>query len=381
MTRLEKHKTTKSHKTYFIKDWLLLHQITGAQLKHLLCFTHHYPSIPNAVEDRVNETAQHIWNLVTEALTDFWPEHDLQINKAFNCTETKFSSDTSTPFNLDNGIDQSPSIEINYQHSPVDALHIAHEFGHALQIICCRSAFISPIQRELAALLIEKVFLKYVQDKDNNLANLLLPIWHSNRCTYLGTDLNAVKHAMENPQSTYNYRWNYPIAHILLETLFHNSSKLELWSMVEGSTSLEELLSKCTSDFKLKLNNYLPPYMHSDAEPKLIDAYRALGMAALLDVETWQGLAENKIDAFYKQALHHLQNNSLLVVTNAQHQASGYATWKQDTHGKIIITHQTAPFGDHLLLLKKLQRHLPNILQANAYHPSSSNKEQIAWHR
>ena len=126
--------------------------------------------------------------------------------------------------------------------------------------------------------------------------------------------------------------------------------------------------------------NYLPPLPLPDTDQPAVDAYRALGAMALLDIDFWKGESERRIEDHYANLLHHLQNHTAFIALDEVRRPIGYATWrKAEGDNTVILTRQAAPFGDHLLLQKALERHLGQNTDIQAQHPSSARQEQAAW--
>ena len=374
---------TKSNHT--MTDWLALHKIQSNDLKALMLV----PCSTQKCNERTLVTgtiaADKAWALVTEAFHDTWPSQSDVIAQTQSETITRFNSDIEIPYttNEDNqGGNATPivTVAINDEGTAEDMLSVAHEFGHALQIHANNSTFTPPVLRELAALICELVFWDYLRKTQKALAQKIETVWQNKAQTYLSEDKQALKAALEDPKAPYSYRWNYPVAHVLATQLYRALSFEQLWPLIQGKKSLQQCLDNLPNNQQgLRLNNDLPPITPTTDEPAAIGAYRTLGIAALLDLENWQGLAEQPIDQYYQRALAHLQNQSLLAATNKQHQPIGYVTWQNQDKHSIQLTHQSAPFGDHLQLQKHLRTHLPGVTNAIATHRTSARKEQLAW--
>jgi hemolysin-activating ACP:hemolysin acyltransferase len=111
-----------------------------------------------------------------------------------------------------------------------------------------------------------------------------------------------------------------------------------------------------------------------------VDAYRVLGAMALLDIDFWKGQSEQRIEDYYSTLLHHLQNRTAFVALDEVRRPVGYAIWrKTDGEDTVTLRRQAAPFGDHLLLQKALERHLGQKSDVQAQHPRSARQEQRAW--
>lgn len=130
-----------------------------------------------------------------------------------------------------------------------------------------------------------------------------------------------------------------------------------------------------------KLENYLPTVPEPEREFPALNTYRSLGMMALLDIDYWQGQSETPIDEYYSSLLDHINNNSAFIAFSRDKKPIGYATWQKDLDDPdaVCLTRQTAPFGDHLILQRKLQARFPNVKQVKSLHTRSSREVQVAW--
>jgi hemolysin-activating ACP:hemolysin acyltransferase len=134
------------------------------------------------------------------------------------------------------------------------------------------------------------------------------------------------------------------------------------------------------ADLAGQSQNYLPPLPAPDTTQPASDAYRALGAMALLDIDFWKGESERRIEDYYATLLHHLQNRTAFIALDEVRRPVGYATWRKAAgDNTITLTRQAAPFGDHLLLQKALERHLGQESDVHAQHPRSARQEQMAW--
>ena len=375
---------TKNTK-HTLHNWLSLHKIQPLDLQALLLMPLSRQQTSHQLLSTVVITAEDAWDLAAQAFHQAWPNQRHFIGQAQSQTTTQFHSPTDTPCTTHEeqpGPETTPTVTvaINYQGTADNALSVAHEFGHAVQIHANNATFTPPVLRELAALICELVFLDYLRNSQHQLAQCIETAWHNKAHTYLSDDKPALAAALQDPQALYSYRWNYPAAHILATQLYRALSFEQLWPLIQGKKSLQQCLDNLPNNQQgLRLNNDLPPITPTTDEPAAIGAYRTLGIAALLDLENWQGLAEQPIDQYYQLALTHLQNQTLLAATNKQHQPIGYVTWQNQDKHSIQLTHQAAPFGDHLQLQKNLRSHLPSVTRATAIHSNSARKEQLAW--
>lgn len=129
------------------------------------------------------------------------------------------------------------------------------------------------------------------------------------------------------------------------------------------------------------MQNYLPELPNAEEGRPAINAYRSLGMMALLDIDYWEGESEKSIGEYYAARLAHMQSQTALVAIGKERKPVGYALWDTEPHDTHIIRlkRQAAPFGDHLELQKKLQARLPKGATVYSHHSRSAREEQTAW--
>ncbi|MEP3637094.1 MAG: hypothetical protein ABJN14_07530 [Paracoccaceae bacterium] len=128
-----------------------------------------------------------------------------------------------------------------------------------------------------------------------------------------------------------------------------------------------------------KAENYLTSALPPDNNHPNLNAYRSLGMMAILDIDYWQGHSDRTISDYYSSALPHFQKNTVLLSFSDDKKPVGYAIWDNCDQGRVCVTRLAAPFGDHLKLLKELRALLPEGTKVNSLHERSACREQIAW--
>lgn len=128
------------------------------------------------------------------------------------------------------------------------------------------------------------------------------------------------------------------------------------------------------------MENYLPPAPEPNTDQPAVNAYRSLGMMALLDIDYWEGASEDRIEDYYGHLLRNMQEQTAMVALDDEKRPVGYATWNapEDAGVPVQITRQSAPFGDHLTLHQKLQKRLEGR-KAVSLHKRSARREQTAW--
>jgi hemolysin-activating ACP:hemolysin acyltransferase len=171
---------------------------------------------------------------------------------------------------------------------------------------------------------------------------------------------------------------NYPLARAAAVVMWRSRTDLQRLFRA-GSEAMAILPIVVIADVASLSQNYLPPLPLPDTDQPAVDAYRALGAMALLDIDFWKGVSERRIEDYYATLLHHLQNRTAFIALDEVRRPAGYATWRNaDGDNTVTLTRQVAPFGDHLLLQKALERHLGQESDVLALHSRSARQQQVA---
>ena len=288
-------------------------------------------------------------------------------------------SEDGHPHTIDHGRGQPPEIRMSWQASASDLICLAHEVAHAVQLQLSAGSFMPPVARETCAFLGELALIDWARKTDTDLAASLLNVWKEENEAYFGEDCDLLRSALADPNASYTYRMNYPLARAAAIVL-HRSGADAQRLFRAGAEAMALLPLADIADLAGRLQNYLPPMPPHDAETPATNAYRALGAMALLDIDFWKGESERRIEDYYASRLHHLQTRTAFLALDDVHRPVGYATWRKAAgEDAVTLTRQAAPFGDHLLLQKALQRHLGQDSDVLAHHERSARQEQTAW--
>ncbi|MGH1412640.1 MAG: hypothetical protein ACRBB0_04050 [Pelagimonas sp.] len=330
-----------------------------------------------------NMSAQEAWSLTSQALAPALPAHLDDVLATCDFTEKKFDAPlTDPPVTMDRDSGKMPLVSMCYQGTPADMLCVAHEFGHALQYHLARGRFVPPVARELAAFVSERIFLDFIRKNKPQIFTPLHAAWQKDNYIYLGTDAEQLRDALKLPSTPYTYRMNYPIARHIVDEAFEPLLQDRLSEIFQGTFSVSECLSKQMTQIEaVNVNNYLPIMTEAEDDCDAINAYRCLGMMTLLDIEYSQGESEKSIGEYYSTRLGHMQTQTAFVAIDEERRPFGYAIWDVDQRdaNKVRLKRQSAPFGDHLELQKKLQARLPENATVLSHHFGSAREEQIAW--
>ncbi|MCE2749086.1 MAG: hypothetical protein LW715_10025 [Rhodobacter sp.] len=288
-------------------------------------------------------------------------------------------SEDGHPHTIDHGTGQPPEIRMSWQGSAADLICLAHEVAHAVQLQLSAGSFMPPVARETCAFLGELALIDWARKTDTHLAAKLLSVWQEENETYFGEDCDLLRSALADPNTSYTYRMNYPLARAAA-IVMHRSGADAQRLFRAGAKAMALLPLADIADLAGRLQNYLPPMPPPDADTQATNAYRALGAMALLDVDFWKGESEKRIEDYYASRLHHLQTKTAFLALDDVRRPVGYATWRKAAgDNAVTLIRQAAPFGDHLLLQIALQRHLGQDTDVLAHHERSARQEQTAW--
>ena len=283
------------------------------------------------------------------------------------------------PHTIDHGVGQPPEIRMSWQGSISDLMCLAHEVAHAVQLQLSAGSFMPPVARETCAFLGELALIDWAKQNQTDLAARLLQVWREENQRYFGDDCALLRTALAEPESAYSYRMNYPLARAAAVVMWRAGADLQRLFKA-GSEAMNLLPLTKIADVAGLSQNYLPPMPPPDTDQPAINAYSALGAMALLDIDFWKGESERRIEDYYATLLHHLQNRTAFIALDEVRRPVGYASWRKAAgDNTVTLTRQAAPFGDHLLLQKALERHLGQESDVQAQHPRSARQEQVAW--
>ncbi|PWQ93257.1 hypothetical protein DKW60_18105 [Leucothrix pacifica] len=373
-------------KQYCLKDWLALHGLSVIKVRDFLFHQQANSVVGNVkVDDKqacLTLTANDGWELAAEALSLKFPMLKREIDTVKKGCEVNFyASKKDPPYTLDRG-DDFPYVSVCYRGYTSDLICIAHEFGHAVQLFLSAGKFLPPVLRELAAFISELALIECLRDLNSEMTAYLVASWSQENKVYLTDNVRKLELVLKDEKSPYDYCWNYPIARYCAIALSDSLPVVQLEEVFRGLWSVEKCVNAaCDKKDVLAMRNYLPEVPALDKEKPALNAYRSLGMMALLDIDYWQGESEKRIEDYYAGLLGHLQKRSSMIAINDVKKPIGYVAWEIDSDKPEVInlTRQAAPFGDHLEVLKKLKQRLPDDAVVISKHMRSSRKEQSVW--
>lgn len=275
--------------------------------------------------------------------------------------------------------DAVPEIRMSWNGSAEDLICLAHETAHAIQLQLSAGSFMPPLARETCAFLGELALIGWATTHDKELAFHLLQVWRDENQRYFGDDCELLSSALADPEAAYSYRMNYPLARAAAVMLWRSGADPRIL-FGSGQGAMKFMPIARIADLAGEMLNHLPPMPQPDTKRPSLSAYRAFGVMALLDMDFWKGESEKPIKDYYASQRDHLQDRTVFVAMNDARRPVGYATWRKNGGGNaVVLTRQSAPFGDHLFLQTALQRHFGQDTCVHSLHSGSARQEQVAW--
>ncbi len=219
-------------------DWLALHGVTAQACRAVLARA--APVAAKAADPDWPQDPGATWRQVADFLTPFFPAEDGLIARTWTRTRTDFSvtgRGAARAFTLHDDGGGSPVVVFAAKGRLSDLTTLAHEFGHAAQIVASGGAAMAPALREVCACLAEHLVLRGLAVTDPETA-LLARRWRAGRGLRQRQDLGV---ALENPGSTYCYDWNYPMARALVGGMA-DLPPADLAGLFAGQMTLADLM-------------------------------------------------------------------------------------------------------------------------------------------
>ena len=116
-----------------------------------------------------------------------------------------------------------------------DLLLVAHEIGHACQLLACPTSNLPPVLRETAAYLAEELVCA-------SSGPALRSIHQARTMRIMARDGAALLRALDRPSAGYRYNWNYPIARDLAARAVRHLTPDAQWGVFAGRVGLHDLL-------------------------------------------------------------------------------------------------------------------------------------------
>ena len=223
--------------------WLALHDLTVADCLALL--DAHSPPAGSGAKDALLVpalSAMDAWDRVTEAVAAIVPDAAARVRQQANVC---FDPPLQRAFTLhDTGENGVPLVACPWTGRARDLLTLAHEFGHATQIMASRPGMaLPPVLRETCAFLAEAALVDRIENEPESyrLAPVLRRLWQADTQRFLGFQARSLRKALPLPFAAYDYDWNYPVARALALGLWQSAPDT-IPSLFEGRLSVSETL-------------------------------------------------------------------------------------------------------------------------------------------
>jgi hemolysin-activating ACP:hemolysin acyltransferase len=264
------------------------------------------------------------------------------------------------PHTVDRGGATPPEVVLNWDGSPESQICLAHEAGHALQLMLSSGNFMPPVAREVCAFFAELALISWADINDPVLAAGLRHVWNSDNDLYLLDDRDELLAALADPAAQYHYRLNYPLARIAAVRLFREGSREQVSTLFRSGGEAMSLLGLSKIAALLKpVESTLPPLPCANEGSAALSRHQMLGAIALLDSAYWKGEPERKIKDYYRSMQRHLADGTLVLATDDLNRPIGYATWQPAAEDEApTVLRFAAPFGNTHRVKEALSEHI-----------------------
>lgn len=158
------------------------------------------------------------------------------IDHAHAQTQTLFAPDPEKyprAFTVNDGGQGMPLVVCNYQGRVADVMTLAHEFGHAVQIIASDGQFMPPALREVCAFLSERAMLEYLQAHHPELYGAGRQVWQAATVKNWRKERADLLRALDDLSTPYSYQWNYPLSRSVVSGIGEMDAA-QFWPLFEG---------------------------------------------------------------------------------------------------------------------------------------------------
>lgn len=234
-----------------MSDWLKLHCFDATRCSAILDRAASV-AVPVSREGRVIGaaplasplTAEQAWGLAVDGMSRRSPALGRLAAVAGETARTNFEPDKARfprAFTLHDEGTGRPYVSCPYDGRAGDLMAVAHEFGHALQIIATGGTQLSPVLREVCAFLGELSLLSALQRDRPELFPSAEAIWQLGSQKQFTSGLTKLNLALRANDPPYSYRWNYPVARILAIEADRHLSGEEFLRLYQGQLSAPQL--------------------------------------------------------------------------------------------------------------------------------------------
>lgn len=240
-------KTTVPRRGAVMADWLDLHGLSPETCIAILESrqpSQKHTGLPKANLQLDMPSTKEAKGLCLDALTKAFPDKPAALVHLEADTVVNFSPDLDRfprAFTLHNDGQGRPYISCPWSGRLSDFLTLAHELGHALQIILSEARDMPPIAREICAYLSEAWLIDHLTAIDHVTATPLKRIRQHRRNQVLSQGSSALLESLNTPTKPYDYNWNYPLAEHLASVLLERQNPSLVAAFFSGLTPLTRL--------------------------------------------------------------------------------------------------------------------------------------------
>ena len=234
-------------------DWLALHGVSAGDCAAVLALALPVGPLPKKARagppsDLVPSglVPDAVWRDVAAALAARLPVAGPQIARTRAGCRTNFAPDIMRfprAFTLQDAA-LPPYVSCPCTGGIGDLLVIAHEFGHALQLIASAGRPVPPVARETCACLCEHWYLAHLQAARPMLHAPLAALWRAKSGRAMGPGIARLHLALADPAARYSYQWNYPMARILAHHFAQTADRAAIWRLFTAEISLRDLIQQ-----------------------------------------------------------------------------------------------------------------------------------------
>ncbi len=232
-----------------VRDWLDLHELApiGDGRSGPTAISALVSDVTRLADDPMGPAPAHriptglppeaAWRLVVEAVSASFPSRRSVIDQVAKETMVNFANTSDQPrdaYTLGGGKGSAPFIFCPYLGRVGDLLTLAHEFGHALQIMCSKGGFMPPLDREICAFVAELCLLDHLKRLSSPFFEPTMLAWRRDNRKYLVDDGLALSDALTTPESSYQYCLNYPVARVAAGRTYRWLPPDLAWKVFEG---------------------------------------------------------------------------------------------------------------------------------------------------
>ncbi|MDN3557808.1 hypothetical protein [Halomonas maura] len=380
-------------------EWLALHGLSASQVQGVICdcFTDNLEIPPPshslfhsrvAVADQDHSMSALKFQcecyrdiVVPAFVVAFANKSEIEHLLSKNVEHQSLSSRGVVPHTVDKGRGDPPTILMNWNGRVEDLMCLAHETTHALQILLSNHETMPPVGRETCAFIGELLLLDHVKEHLPDLYPALVDVWYGENDFYLGSCVDALEDSLNHPDISYHYYQNYPLARLAAMQMYCSGQKDWLFSFLSsGRDAMVYLPIDALAKSAVDIRNSFPPLLQPDAAWPAVDAYRSLGVMALLDIGYGQNEFRANIGDYYLELLKHLENCTAFIALDNERKPVGYATWmRSDVDNNVTITRQTALLGQRFNMRWALKQYISTSKGVKASYTRNASKEMLIW--